>query len=518
MNGLPLLTILTLVPLLGALVVAGVASEQQRLARWLSLGFSLGALALTLVLWHQFNSASGNLQFQERHPWIPSLGVEYRVGVDGLGLLMLLLSAIVIPMAMLASWNIEERVPLYFALVLFLQAGLFGTFTALNFFHWFIYWELSLIPAFFLIRLWGGPLRTSAATQFFVYTMAGSVALFLAFLAIFLSTGKFDFTELADMGRNGTLISALSNGLGWKALNSKPLALIIFSGAFLGFAVKVPLFPFHTWLPPAYAEAPTGTAMLLTGAMSKMGVFGFLRILLPIFPEQMHSIATPLLWLAVISIVFSASAAFAQRDLKRMLAYSSINHLGYCLLGIFAVAKFTGLDAASATAKSAALNGVFLQMFNHGLTAATLFWFVGLLEQRSGGLRGLDDFGGLRKVMPVFCGLMGIALFSSLGLPGLNGFISEFLIFRGAFPLVTWATAMSALGLLLTAVFILTILQRVFHGPLNASWSKMPDLTLRERIVLLPAIALMFVLGIYPQLVLGVINSTVVQMVRERTF
>jgi NADH-quinone oxidoreductase subunit M len=361
-------------------------------------------------------------------------------------------------------------------------------------------------------------MSTPAATQFFIYTMAGSVTLLLAFLAIFLSTGKFDFTELAEMGRNGTLTSALSAELGWRELNSKPLSLIIFAGAFLGFAVKVPLFPFHTWLPPAYAEAPTGTSMLLTGVMSKMGVYGFLRILLPIFPEQMHWVATPLLWLAVISIIFSASAAFAQRDLKRVLAYSSINHLGYCLLGIFAIAKFSGIEAASVTAKSAALNGVFLQMFNHGLTAATLFWFVGMIEQRSGGLRGLYDFGGLRRVMPVFCGLMGIALFSSLGLPGLNGFISEFLILRGAFPLVTWATALSAIGLLLTAVFILTILQRVFNGPLNQAWSKLPDLTLRERIALFPAIALMFVLGIYPQLVLGVINSTVVRMVRERTF
>ena len=518
MNALPILTLLTFLPIFGALVVVGLNSGQKRLARWLALGFSLATLALALVLWYQFDPASGDLQFQERHPWIPTLGVEYRVGVDGLGLLMVMLSVIVVPMAMLASWSIEERVPLYFALVLFLQAGLFGTFTALNFFHWFIFWELSLIPAFLLIRLWGGPMRTTAATQFFLYTMAGSVALLLSFLAIFLSTGKFDFTELAEMGRTGTLTSALSAELGWRALNSRPLSLIIFTGAFLGFAVKVPLFPFHTWLPPAYAEAPTGTTMLLTGVMSKMGVYGFLRILLPLFPEQMHWILTPLLWLAVISIVFSASAAFAQRDLKRVLAYSSINHLGYCLLGIFALAKFTGIGAASATAKSAALNGVFLQMFNHGLTAATLFWFEGLLEQRSGGLRGLDDFGGLRKPMPVFCGLMGIALFSSLGLPGLNGFISEFLIFRGAFPIITWATALSALGLLLTAVFILTILQRVFHGPLNQSWSKMPDLTLKERIVLLPAIALMIVLGIYPQLVLGVINSTVVQMVRERTF
>src|SRR5439155_14130477 len=292
-------------------------------------------------------------------------------------------------------------------------------------------------------------------------------------------------------------------------------ALVIFAGAFLGFAVKVPLVPFHTWLPSAYAEAPTGTTMLLTGVMSKMGVYGFLRILLPIFPDQMRLMLTPLLWLAVATIIFSAGAAFAQRDLKRVLAYSSINHLGYCLLGIFAVAHFTGNQSGPALEKAAALNGVFLQMFNHGLTAATLFWFVGFLEQRGGGLRGLNDFGGLRKVAPVFCGLMGIALLSSLGLPGLNGFIGEFLIFKVAFPLSTWATALSVIGLLVTAIFILTILQRVFSGPLNERWSKLPDLTLTERVMVLPAIGLMFVLGIYPQLVLGTINSTVVQMVKQ---
>ena len=255
--------------------------------------------------------------------------------------------------------------------------------------------------------------------------------------------------------------------------------------------------------------------MLLTGAMSKMGVYGFLRILLPIFYAQMRSELTPLLWLAVATIVLSAYAAFAQKDLKRMLAYSSINHLGYCMLGIFAVARFTGDDAAFAMDKTAALNGVMLQMFNHGLTAATLFWFVALLEKRSGGLRGLNDFGGLRKVAPVFCGLMGIALFSSLGLPGLNGFVGEFLILRGTFPLTTWATSLTVIGLLMTAIFILTILQRVFAGPLNQRWSQLQDLTTGERLVLLAPIALMFLLGLYPQLVLGVINSTAMKMVQQ---
>jgi NADH-quinone oxidoreductase subunit M len=422
-------------------------------------------------------------------------------------------------MSMVASWRIEQRVPLYFALVLFLQAGLVGTFTALNFFHWFIFWEISLIPAFFLIKLWGGPLRSAAATQFFVYTMVGSIAMLLAFLAIYLSTDKFDFTDLADLGRNGTLSSALSVKLGWSFLSEKRLAAIIFGAAFLGFAVKVPLVPFHTWLPAAYSEAPTGTTMLLTGLMSKMGVYGFIRILLPIFRQQIayERMLTPLLWLAVITIVYSAAAAFAQRDLKRILAYSSINHLGYCLLGLFAVARYTSNETVSAVERTAAFNGVMLQMFNHGLTAATLFWFVGFLEQRAGGLRGLDDFGGLRRIAPIFCGLMGIAFFSSLGLPGLNGFIGEFLIFKGAFALTSWAGGLAVLGLLITAVFILTVLQRVFNGPLNERWARLPDLTVTERLLVFPSVALMFVLGIYPQLLLGFLNGTVKSMVDQLT-
>jgi NADH-quinone oxidoreductase subunit M len=506
MSGFPIISVITFLPLFGAILIIGLAAEQKKLARLLALGFSFISLALTIFLWARFDSSSGELQFVESYNWIPTLAAQYHVGVDGLGLLMVLLTAIIVPMAILASWNIEERVPIHFALILFLQAGLFGTFTALNFFHWFIFWELSLIPAFFLIKLWGGPNRSSAATQFFVYTMVGSVAMLLAFMAIFVATGKFDFTELAELGRTGTLTSALVVKLGWYNLTVRHLALVIFAGAFLGFAVKVPLLPFHTWLPTAYAEAPTGTTMLLTGVMSKMGVYGFIRILLPIFGEQMRWIMTPLLWLGVITIVYSAGAAFAQRDLKRMLGYSSINHLGFCLLGVFAVARFGENEAALAGEKAAALNGVFLQMFNHGITAATLFWFVGFLEQRGG--RSINDFGGLRKVAPVFCGLMGIVLFSSLGLPGLNGFIGEFLIFKGTFSLTTWATSLSLLGLLITAIFILTILQRVFNGPLNEKWARLPDLTFTERVLVLPSIAVMFLLGIYPQLILGVINST----------
>jgi NADH-quinone oxidoreductase subunit M len=348
--------------------------------------------------------------------------------------------------------------------------------------------------------------------------MAGSVALLLGFLAIYLSTGKFDFMDLAALARNGQLLPSFAAAFSWHSFSAAKIASILCFGVFLGFAVKVPLVPFHTWLPTAYAEAPTGTTMLLTGTMSKMGVYGFLRILLPIFGAQMQSVRTLLLWLAVATIVLSAYAALAQKDLKRIFAYSSINHLGYCMLGIFSILRFTGDDPRFLTEKAAALSGVLLQMFNHGLTAATLFWFVALLEKRTGGLRGLNDFGGLRKVAPVFCGLMGIALFSSLGLPGLNGFVGEFLIFKGAFPLATWATSVSVLGLLLTAIFILTILQRVFSGPLQEKWAGMPDLSTGERLALLPALGLMFVLGVYPQLVLGVVNSTVLRIVQQLSF
>jgi NADH-quinone oxidoreductase subunit M len=418
---------------------------------------------------------------------------------------MVLLTAVLVPMSVTASSRISGRESLYYALILWLQAGLFGTFCALNFFHWFLFWELSLVPAFFLVRLWGGAERVAAANRFFLYTMVGSVTLLLAFVAVYLATGRFDFVELAELARDGELGRALARsaapGAGW-------LVWLVFWGAFLGFAVKMPLVPFHTWLPVTYAAAPIGTTMLLTGAMSKMGAYAFARILLPIFPDQIRGALPVLLGLAVLSIVFSASVALAQRDLRRLLAYSSINHLGYCFLGLAAL--FSADDAVQSPLfeRTAALNGVFVQMFNHGLTAAALFWMVGLLEQRSGGWRDVEGFGGLRKPMPVFCGFMGIALFSSLGLPGLNGFVGEFLIFKGVFPLSPWAAVAALPGLMLTAVFILRVLQRVFFGPTAEKWAGLADLSVKERVCLFPAIALMLILGVYPQALVGIVNGT----------
>jgi len=499
----PVLTILTAIPAVAA-VIALVSGNRASVARAVAWVAGFASLALAVWIWLRIGT-DGSMKFVERANWVPGLGIEYHLGVDGLGALMLLLAAIVSLMAIAASRKVATHPGLYFALILLLESGLFGTFTALNFFHWFLFWELSLIPAFFLIKLWGGEGRGPAATQFFVYTMVGSVALLLAFLALSFATGSMDFLELARMAASGELATAIQAHLG-------PIALWLALAVLLGFAVKVPLMPFHTWLPATYSKAPTPVTMLLTGAMSKMGVYGLLRLALPIFGHELAQVRTPLLALATLTVVAGAWAAAVQKDLKRVFAYSSINHLGYCLLAIFAVVLPSSSSATSQLSQAAALDGVVLQMFNHGLTAAAIFWFLTLLEERSGGLLGIDDFGGLRKPAPVFCGLMGIALFSSLGLPGLNGFVSEFLIFRGVFPLSWVSAAVSVLGLLITAAVILTVIQRVFTGPLPEQWKSFPDMTAGERVALAPALVLMAVLGLAPQLALGTINATVMHL------
>ena len=503
--GLPILTLLTVLPLVGA----SIALWSGKHARAVALATTMASLALALIVWTQL-PADGTMGMVEQHTWAPSLGIEYHLGVDGLGALMLVLSAIVTLMSVDAAHRVHHQPGLYFGLVLVLEAGLFGSFTALNFFHWFLFWELSLIPAFFLIKLWGGARRGPAATQFFVYTMAGSVALLVAFLAVFLSTGSMDFGRLTFLASTGELTPMVTAHLG-------PVMLWLAIGVLAGFAVKVPMIPFHTWLPAAYAEAPSPVTMLLTGAMSKMGVYGLLRIAIPIFGPQIAQMRTPLLVLAVATVVMGAWAAAAQTDLKRVFAYSSVNHLGYCLLGIFALAVPAAGVAAQAS-QAAALNGVILQMFNHGITAAALFWFVAMLQQRTGGHRGIDQFGGLRKPAPVLAGLMGIALFSSLGLPGLNGFVGEFLIFRGVFSLAWVAATVSILGLLVTAAVILTVIQKVFSGPLPEHCVGFPDLHHGERLALAPVIGLMLLIGLLPQLIVDSVNPTVVNLLAHWRF
>ncbi|HEY3661936.1 MAG TPA: NADH-quinone oxidoreductase subunit M [Chthoniobacterales bacterium] len=480
---------LIFIPILGALFVS---VAPRNYARHIALGSCLITALFALDLWRDFDPAIAGLQMVARHAWIPAIGAELQVGIDGLSLLLVLLTSLVFPFALFA----QVRGRAFCALMLVMQAALYGTFTAQNFVLWFLFYEMSLIPGFLLIKIWGGPKRDRAATKFFLYTFLGSVAMLLAFLYIYFVRGTFDFAELAALGKG----DLLSGKMAWLA----------FAGIFLGLAVKVPLFPFHTWLPDAYEAAPTGVSMVLTGALSKMGVYGFIRLLLPLFPNEMRVAGPWLLGLAVCSIIFASLAAWAQTDLKRMVAYLSINHLGYCMLGLFAVTATAVVPPAEA---QAALSGVFLQIFNHGITAAALFFFVGLLEQRRGA-RGLNDFGGLMQRTPLLCGWMSVAMFSSLGLPGLNGFVGEFLIFKGSFALAAGYTAVAVLGLLITAIVFLRAMQALFSGPLAQSCGQFADLRLGEKWIVIPVTLLMFAVGIYPQFVLAIFNTTVTQMAR----
>jgi NADH-quinone oxidoreductase subunit M len=484
-----LITALIVIPLIGAIALyVGRAKH----ARTIALIFNGLAAFYALMLWQKFDASTGGLQIIERHTWIPAIGAEYLVGVDGLSLLLVLLTTLLFPFALLA-----QRMGRGFcALMLVMQSALYGTFTAQNFVLWFLFYEMSLVPAFLLIKIYGGDKRDRAAVKFFVYTFFGSVAMLLAFLGIYFAKGTFDFAKLAELGRGGLL----GGKTGW----------LVFAGIFLGLAVKVPLFPFHTWLPDAYETAPTGVSMVLTGALSKMGVYGFIRLLLPLFPNEIKTIGPWLLALAVCSILIGSLVAWAQADLKRMAAYLSINHLGYCMLGLFAV---TARSTSSLIDMHAALSGVFMQIFNHGITAAALFYFVGLLEQRRGA-RGIDDFGGLMQRTPLLCGWMSVAMFSSLGLPGLNGFIGEFLIFIGSFAVAATFTAIAVLGLLFTAVTFMRAMQALFSGPLVATCSAFPDLLRSEKLVIVPVMLLMFAIGIAPQFIFNIFNTTVVQMAR----
>ena len=484
------ITALFLVPLLGALCVSGVP---RNYARGIALVSNALTATLAFTLWRNFDSGAAGLQLIERHAWIPAIGAEYLVGMDGLSLVLVLLTSLVIPFAFFAQ-RIERGAT---ALMLVMQSALYGTFTAQNFVLWFLFYEMSLVPAFLLIKIWGGENRDRAATKFFLYTFLGSVAMLLAFLGIYLVKGTFDFAALAALGKGGLLPGKLA----WLA----------FAGVFLGLAVKVPLFPFHTWLPDAYETAPTGVSMVLTGVLSKMGIYGFVRLLLPLFPNEIKILGPWLLGLAVCSIVFASLAAWAQSDLKRMVAYLSVNHLGYCMLGLFAIAGSPVI--AANIDMHAALSGVFIQIFNHGITAAALFYYMGLLEQRRG-LRGINDFGGLMQRTPLLCGWMSVAMFSSLGLPGLNGFIGEFLIFKSAFAVAASFTAVAVIGLLVTAIVLMRVMQALFSGPLAESCSTLSDLLGREKLVVVPVTLLMFAIGIAPQFVFNIFNTTVIQMAR----
>ena len=495
-----LLSIIIFAPWAGALILAFLRGKDLA-ARSVGLVFSLSTAILSIPLLLSFNAGSLS-QFTENHAWLDILNIRYHLDLDGMSLLLVLLTAIVTPTALLASWKIQRSPALFNALFLIIQGAALGVFLAQDFFLWFLFWEFSLIPAYFLIRIWGSAKASHAAYQFVIYTLGGSAFMLLAFAALYACTGSFDFKVLADMASRGQLAVRISSEIGSSWI------MPIFIGVFLGLAVKVPLFPFHTWLPAAYGEAPTGASMFLTGIMSKMGVYGFLRILWPIFPTQLQSSAPYLIYLALASVILGAFAALAQKDLKRMIAYSSVNHVNYCLLALFAVAT-GGTLSVNANSQISALNGALFQMFNHGLSASALFMAIGILESRNHGLRGINDFGAIRSSAPIFATFTGFALFSSLGLPGLNGFVGEFMIFLGVFGLTPGIAAVSLLALFATAFFLLTFFQRVFCGPQNEVSAHFTEINWRERIAFIPSIALMLLLGFFPNLLIKLFNPLV---------
>jgi len=483
-----MITLITFIPLLAALAALLLPGREGRHARIWVLSGALGSLLLTLILLAHFSAGQG-LQFVERHSWIPGLGIDYFVGVDGLNLLLLLLCSLIAPVTVLASWNIPRQQRAYFTLLSLEFTSLFGAFTALNFYHWFLFFELSLVPVFFLIKLYGGELRHRAAIQFILFTVLGSVALLLGFQLLYFKTGTFDFISLASLASSG----ALPAGVG-------PLYPWIFLAVLLGLWVKTPLVPLHLWQPETYTQAPAPVSILLSALLSKLGVYGFLRLILPIFPEAFKAHASLLLALSLATILFGAFAAMLQKDLKKLLTYSSLNHVAYCILGISVIAVAgSGLNPG---AQSAALQGAILQMFSHGLTVAGLFYIAGRLEERTG-TRNLQDWGGLRAVTPRLATVFTILTFSSIGLPFLAGFSSEFPIFYGSFCLSPLITIAAIPALLTTALFLLTALQRIFTGPVSERWHDLPDLSCLEWLTVGPLLLLILWVGINPAFWLG---------------
>lgn len=502
-----ILIYILLLPTLAAILVVLLPTSNKNTIRYTAFGSSLITFLLSVLLWFQFDKTQPGFQFEIVAPWFTAIGTSFHFGIDGISLPMVMLTTILTPLAILASYGIKEQVKAYMALFLFLQTGVLGVFISLDLLVFFLFWEIGLIPMYFLISQWGGAKRNYASLKFIIVTMAGSLGLLLSIQIIGITTGTFDLVKINE------LWPALSEANFQKAI---PLGLsltsvkaIAFWAFVLAFAIKVPVWPVHTWLPDAHTEAPTAGSMILAGVLLKLGAYGFIRLVIPFFPVESQRYAGILAALATAAIIFGALAAFGQKDLKRLVAYSSINHMGFVVLGIAAAAyAWQSTDQGIIESATLALNGSILQMFNHGLTSAGMFFLVGVIYDRTH-TRQLEELGGLWAILPRYGAIFVFTSMAALGLPGLNGFVSEFLVVRGAWGIFPLATALSMIGLFFTGVYILKAIAGLLQGPRNDRWLSIPEINAREVWVIAPLMVLMLWIGVWPASIMNLINHAV---------
>ena len=477
------LSTLVFFPLAGAVVIVAVGGERDRFCRAAALVFAAASLAVSIGLYLAFRADTPEMQFAEKVSWIESIGVSYHLGIDGISLLLVLITTLLTTIAILASWaSITAHVREYMAAMLLLETGMLGVFCALDLFLFYIFWEAMLIPMYLLIGIWGGERRIYATIKFVLFTLAGSLLMLVAIIYLGIQYRTFDLLELHQ------------------AVVPVEAQYWLFGAFFLSFAIKVPLFPFHTWLPDAHVEAPTAGSVILAGVLLKMGTYGMIRFCLPLFPLASVAFTPAIMTLAVIGIIYGALVAMVQPDIKKLVAYSSVSHLGFVVLGIFAL-------------NAQGMQGSIIQMVNHGLSTGGLFLIVGMIYDRRH-TRQISDFGGLARTVPVFSAFFMIVTLSSIGLPGLNGFVGEFLILLGAFKASRVFGVIAASGVVLAAVYMLWMYQRVVWGEVTHEENRdLKDLSIREWAVMLPLVALMFWIGVYPGSFLGKTETSVQHLI-----
>jgi NADH-quinone oxidoreductase subunit M len=487
MNG-HLLSVVIFLPLVGVVaLVLGGREIGDRMARWVTLFVTVVTFVASLSVLARFEQGQPGFQLMERASWVPSIGLQYLVGVDGISLWLMLLTTFLFPVSVLASWSIATDVRRYMIAMLVLETAVVGSFLALDLIVFFIFFEALLVPMYLLIGGWGGERRVYAAIKFFLYTMAGSAFLLIAILFLYSRTGAttFSLLELTDPASSLPVETAR-----W-----------LFLGFFVAFAVKVPIVPLHTWLPDAHTEAPTAGSVLLAGVLLKVGAYGLIRFDVTLFPEAAKHFANPISVLAIIGIIYGAMCALSQRDIKRLVAYSSVSHLGFVVLGVFAFTQ-------------QAVTGGVLQMVNHGLATGALFLLVGMVYDRTH-TRRLDEMGGLASQMPWLLGFFLFAVFASAGLPGLSSFVGEFLVIAGTFAVSHWFGALASVAVVLGAIYLLWSYQRVAYGPIRPEHRALPDVSAREVAVIVPVLALLLVFGVYPKLLTQAIDPSTKQVIEQ---